>query len=114
MKESFSTVNRVGTDGQALLGGAVSGILVPVFLGRVEEDVCTAVQLREILIANNEDPDCLPSLYVDFDKKVLYSMYAEPASYEDFAPSGWRAECTDFYGLIPEDEQYWIKEKAEE
>ena len=87
---------------------------VPVFMCRVEEDMCTAEQLREIYFANNEDPDCLPSLYADFDKKVLYSVYTEPASYEDFAPSDWQAEYSDFHNLIPADEQYWVKENTEE
>ena len=43
----------------------------------------------------------MPSLYVDFNKKLFYSMYVEPASYEDYTPVGWDAKYNSFFDIIP-------------
>lgn len=43
----------------------------------------------------------MPSLYVDFNKKLFYSMYVEPASYEDYTPVGWDAKYNSFLDIIP-------------
>ena len=58
---------------------------------------------------NKEEDDYKPSLYVDFDKKKLYSMYEEPASYEDYVPIDWYAKYENFLNLIPIEKCYWIK-----
>lgn len=52
--------------------------------------------------------DMLPSLFVDFDNKVLISYYPEPASYEMYVPDGWVGKYEQFIGVIPEDYRYWI------
>lgn len=50
----------------------------------------------------------LPSLYVDFDKKVLYSQYQEQdMSFEALVPQGWQGAYYNFFSMIPQDEQYW-------
>ncbi|MBR4200193.1 MAG: hypothetical protein IKQ91_02805 [Oscillospiraceae bacterium] len=50
----------------------------------------------------------LPSLYVDFDKKVLYSQYPEQdMSYDDLVPDGWKGAYYNFLSMIPQAEQYW-------
>ncbi len=46
-------------------------------------------------------------MYVDFDKKLLYSMYIEPASYEDYVPVGWNAKYKSFLDIIPAEKRYW-------
>ena len=68
------------------------------FLKRIEGNRCITRDLQQ---------DILPSLYIDFDEKELYSMYSEPASYEDYVPIGWKAEFKNFLNLIPSNEQYW-------
>ena len=50
----------------------------------------------------------LPSLYVDFDKKLLYSQYQEQdMSFEDLVPDGWKGSYHNFLAMIPQPEQYW-------
>lgn len=49
---------------------------------------------------NQEENDYKPSLYVEFDKKLFYSMYIEPASYEEYAPVGWNAKYESFSVLF--------------
>lgn len=49
----------------------------------------------------------LPSLYVNFDNKLLLSNFYEPLSFEAYVPDGWRAEHKLFTSLIPEEEVYW-------
>ena len=65
---------------------------VLLFLKRIEEDECSTGDLKNLFLQNQEEDDYRPSLYVDFDKKLLYSMYIEPASYEDYVPVGWNAK----------------------
>ena len=49
-----------------------------------------------------------PSLYVDFDKRVLYSQYQEQdMSFETLVPDGWKGSYYNFFSMIPPDEQYW-------
>lgn len=52
--------------------------------------------------------DLSPSLYIDFDKKVLYSSYREMDSYESYAPEGWISDFKDFTSEIPLENRYWI------
>lgn len=61
----------------------------------------------------NEDwyYDLSPSLYIDFDKKILYSAYREMDSYENYAPKGWHAEYKEFLENVPLQERYWIDEE---
>lgn len=49
----------------------------------------------------------MPALYVDFDQKILYSMYNEPVSYEDYAMEGWNTKYKNFLEFIPKDRCYW-------
>lgn len=79
------------------------------FLKRIAADECPTSELRKIFFTNQEEVDYKPSLYVDFDKKVLCSMYAEPATYEDYVPTNWYAKYEGFLNLIPAEKHYWIK-----
>ena len=49
-----------------------------------------------------------PSIFIDFDSRVLISNYAEPESFEAFVPKGWKGEYKDFSNKIPINQQYWI------
>lgn len=33
--------------------------------------------------------EVFPSFFIDFDKKIFFSYFSEPGSYEDFVPDGW-------------------------
>ncbi len=80
---------------------------IPVFLKRIEADECTIDQLKSIYLANEKSDNYMPALYVDFDQKILYSMYNEPASYEDYAMEGWNTKYKNFLEFIPKDRCYW-------
>lgn len=80
---------------------------IPVFFKRIEADECTINQLKSIYLANEKSDDYMPALYVDFDQKILYSMYNEPASYEDYAMEGWNTKYKNFLEFIPKDRCYW-------
>lgn len=54
----------------------------------------------------------LPSLYVNVDKRELYSLYPEPASYEDFVPKNWSGIYEDFLSKIDWKEKYWYDENG--
>ncbi|WP_088816164.1 MULTISPECIES: hypothetical protein [Listeria] len=84
------------------------------FLNLIKENKTTVEELRESLSkskSNIDDSwkyDYRPSLYVDFDKKILYSNYSEPSSYEDYAPEFWDSKYTDFENEIPISKKYWL------
>ena len=82
---------------------------VLLFLKRIEEDECSTGNLKKLFLQNQEEDDYKPSLYVDFDKKLFYSMYIEPASYEDYTPVGWNAKYKSFLDIIPVEKCYWVK-----
>lgn len=80
------------------------------FIDRIKKDRCPVSELKEML--KQSDPeyesDYSPSLYVDFDKHIVYSMYSEDASYEDYVPVDWDGQYKDFLTLIPSQERYWV------
>ncbi|MCY9019498.1 hypothetical protein MOF32_13555 [Priestia megaterium] len=89
------------------------------FLKRVESfkvDKSYLLSLFEERILNDVDDDRLdfsPSLLVDFDDKKLYSMFPEPASFEEYVPDNWDGWYEDFTNLVPEKEKYWINDRQE-
>lgn len=88
-----------------------------IFLKRIEKLKVESMQLRKLLQKaknSNDDSwiyDFRPSLYVDFDSRKLFSLYAEPASYEDYVPMNWQGCYFDFMKFIPNNEKYWLDEK---
>ncbi|MEI4527110.1 MULTISPECIES: hypothetical protein [Priestia] len=89
------------------------------FLKRIESykgDAATLLKLFENKIESGEEEDVLdfiPSFLVDFDQKVFYSLFPEPASFEEYVPSDWKGTYEDFTALIPETEKYWINKDGE-
>lgn len=51
-----------------------------------------------------------PSLYVNFDEKILKSLYPENTKFEEFVPDKWTGHYEDFLSEIPNEEKYWIIE----
>ncbi|MCW1242514.1 hypothetical protein [Bacillus pretiosus] len=88
---------------------------VEVFLVRINQYKTTKEDLNYLLLENikrkkaGEDLlDYSPVLLINFDNKILYSMFPEPASYENYVPKDWIGTYEDFTELIPTSERYWI------
>ncbi|MFS3915864.1 hypothetical protein ACL9ST_16620 [Bacillus australimaris] len=84
------------------------------FLPRIKKFAVLTEELRESLKLNlNFKPkeevfyQFSPSLFINIDKKSLYSMYTEPASYEDFVPKHWNGFHEDFLSKIDRNYKYW-------
>lgn len=52
--------------------------------------------------------DLSPSLFVDFDGRVLKSLYPEPLPFEEYVPAGWRGVYDNFLDEIPPEHRYWV------
>ncbi|MED3942575.1 hypothetical protein [Priestia megaterium] len=89
------------------------------FLKRIESykaEVPTLLKLFEDKIESGEEEDALdfsPSFLVDFDQKAFYSLFPEPALFEEYVSSDWKGTYEDFTALIPETEKYWINKDGE-
>ncbi|MGE1128325.1 hypothetical protein [Bacillus wiedmannii] len=88
---------------------------VEVFLVRINQYKTTKEELNYLLLENikrkNAGEDLLdfsPVLLINFDNKILYSMFPEPASYENYVPKDWIGTYEDFTEFIPTSEKYWI------
>ncbi|KFN04362.1 hypothetical protein D0U04_07395 [Bacillus clarus] len=78
---------------------------VEMFLPRINKYITTKEELNYLLLKNIKNKiegedllDFSPVLLINFDDKILYSMFPEPASYEDFTE------------LIHKSEKCWIDE----
>ncbi len=49
-----------------------------------------------------------PSLYIDFNQKILLSLYPELLPFENYVPDNWIGTREDFTSYIPEEDRYWI------
>ncbi|HGH7180556.1 hypothetical protein WBS55_01140 [Bacillus luti] len=88
---------------------------VEVFLLRINQYKTTKEELNYLLLENikrkNAGEDLLdfsPVLLINFDNKILYSMFPEPASYENYVPKDWIGTYEDFTEFIPTPAKYWI------
>lgn len=85
-------------------------------VGYLREVVRQRIDLTELSAASEESAEemlddwleLLPSLLVDFDNRSLFSLYAEPMSFESYVPEQWTGEYQCFYERIPEEQRYWI------
>lgn len=66
------------------------------------------IELEEAFESYDDVLGFMPTIYVNFDDKVLYSLFPEPMSFEHYVPDGWTGEYRDFYALVPERERYWV------
>ena len=95
----------------------LKGEYIDLFLQRINKDIVTKEVLNNFLcdcIKNRTERDEIlnysPVLLVNFDEKILYSMFPEQASYEAYVPEGWKGKYEDFTELIPESQKYWLDE----
>lgn len=80
------------------------------FLDQIRQYKITTHELKNMLMNEADYDEKLaynPSLYIDFDNKILISHYAEPESFEDFVPDGWEGKYQDFESIIPQNQRYW-------
>ena len=73
-------------------------------------------QLREQLIQSTTRQEILsmvPSLYIDFIEKKLYSLYPEFFSFEEYIPDGWQGTFEEFLDVIDDEVKYWIFNKKD-
>ena len=49
-----------------------------------------------------------PAIYIDFDSKILRSVYSETIEVERYVPAGWDGAYREFYDLIPIEHRYSI------
>lgn len=89
---------------------------IEIFKTRIKDfEVSTEALIHYTEKMKHEDVDWYydlsPSLYINFDRKILYSAYREPAAYEYDIPSGWYGEYRDFLDEIPEEYRYWSAEE---
>ena len=85
------------------------------FLDNIKEYKIATEELKKMLMNESNYNDKLaynPSILIDFEDKVLTSYYAEPESFEDFVPDGWKGKYQDFVGDIPQNQRYWIDENG--
>ncbi|MFC7681771.1 hypothetical protein [Paenibacillus sp. GCM10028914] len=85
------------------------------FLHKIEEYKVSTIQLTSMIVELNdvfqnydEVLEFLPTIYVDFDKRELFSLFPEPIYFENYVPEGWIGEYKDFFELVPGTERYWI------
>jgi hypothetical protein len=80
----------------------------------IKDHLVTKGQLSEMITENlpieswDKKGELFPSLFVNFDKKELFSLFPEPLAFEDFVPDNWVGEYDNFYELIPATEKYWV------
>ena len=72
-------------------------------ISELSEDTICSVESRGIYC------DFMPSLYIDFDERMIISMYQEPASFEDYTPAGWIGKHGVFIPHIDKKYWYWYK-----
>ena len=88
---------------------------IELFLPRISKYAAPTDELREYLKLAMETEtqnvffEYMPSLYINFDEKTLYSMYTEPASFENYVPANWQAHYQDFLDLIEPRERFWYE-----
>lgn len=80
------------------------------FLKKIQNNLIRLEELKRMYLRSGEKQfEYLPALYVDFDKRKLYSYFPEPEDFENFVPNNWNGEYKDFYQLIPKNMIYWSK-----
>ncbi|WP_248061068.1 hypothetical protein [Paenibacillus silvae] len=84
------------------------------FLEAIQEEQVSTAELRsELQHFRGTHPEgdewlkYVPSFLVNFDQKLFFSMFPEPASYEHYMPEGWTGSYSDFLERVPETERYW-------
>lgn len=110
--EAIDENERSGID--VLDENSATHFLKKIEMYKVKELELNGLMREKVADLNDTDDllDYAPALYVDFDKRELSSMYPEPASYEEYAPSNWIGRFRDFTNDIDLPNKYWIDESG--
>lgn len=81
------------------------------FLDKIKKYMVNSEELGELLKNDPKNQAYYPALYVDFDRKELYSFFPEPENFQDYVPDGWNGVYEKFDALIPVRYRYWIGNK---
>lgn len=89
------------------------------FLDNISENIYNSDELQNLIMEKRKfiiDTDELlnfsPSLYIDFNKKLFFSLFPEPASYEDYLPDEWTGKYYNFIEFIPKEYKYWQSDEG--
>ena len=74
------------------------------FLGQIKDQLYSSIELQRLLKEKRAKL---------FDHKTLYSLFPEPASYEDYVPDTWEGKYEDFTQYISSENIYWINESGQ-
>ena len=85
---------------------------IQTFQKRLRNFRVSVIELKNFILKEKQENtewqyDCSPSLYLNFDKRLLYSLYREMAFYEFYVPPAWKGEYRDFLNEIPKKFRYW-------
>ncbi len=80
------------------------------FINSMSRFIAKSEELSNLIkeMSDDEIVHLVPSIYIDFDKRILISNFPEPASFELFIPDGWCGRYDSFNELIPSSYRYWI------
>lgn len=80
------------------------------FLKNISRFVVAPEDLTKMMFHEKQPSQLLaynPSLYIDFDQKLLLSYYPESESFEKYVPKGWIGKYQFFQDIIPVKYRYW-------
>lgn len=86
------------------------------FIDCIKKYRIEAKELKRMLMNESDYNEKLaynPSVLIDFENRILVSHYAEPESFEDFVPNGWKGEYRNFEMDIPQEQRYWMGENGQ-
>ncbi|HNZ99291.1 hypothetical protein [Ruminococcus sp.] len=64
------------------------------------------LRLLRTMARDDKKIDYTPSLYIDFDRNIMCSMFPKPENFENFVPDGWSGRYGDFSAMIPADKRF--------
>lgn len=81
------------------------------FIEAISEYYITSDLLRKKLsnIKLEELLGYVPSIYVDFDRKILISNFPEPAGFENYVPDDWEGKYENFLPMVDKEDQFWLQ-----
>lgn len=67
------------------------------------------IQIYPPLASNESVLEMRPSVYIDLDAKILKNLFPEPSGvFEKYAPKNWNSDYDEFWGLIPDEQVFWV------
>lgn len=83
----------------------------PLYLKEYTDYIIQSSELKKLVEHQDYESTILelrPSLYIDFNQKMLLSLYPELLPFENYIPDHWTGIREDFTSYISEEDRYWI------